>query len=75
MGELELHPSRGNVAFGSGKECWAFTLDRFAKIYSKKFKIAEDKLIKKFWGDWYFDAPAKKWLTEPEGKDGSTLKR
>jgi elongation factor 2 len=30
MGDLFLYPSKGNVAFGSGKECWAFTLTRFA---------------------------------------------
>lgn len=23
---LEVHPSIGNVAFGSGKDCWGFTL-------------------------------------------------
>merc|ERR1712093_759269 len=37
MGDLELHPGIGNVAFGSGKECWAFTLKRFAKMYATKF--------------------------------------
>jgi elongation factor 2 len=30
MGSLLLDPSIGSVAFGSGKDCWAFTLTRFA---------------------------------------------
>lgn len=39
MGLVELDPTIGNVAFGSGKDCWGFTLKMFADIYSKKFGI------------------------------------
>jgi elongation factor 2 len=52
MGQLELHPGIGNVAFGSGKECWAFTLKRFAEMYAKKFNMDVDKMMSKLWGDW-----------------------
>jgi elongation factor 2 len=45
MGDLMLIPPKGNVAFGSGKECWAFTLTRFAKIYAAKFKTDEGKMM------------------------------
>mmetsp|Transcript_16685 Transcript_16685/g.2326 ORF Transcript_16685/g.2326 Transcript_16685/m.2326 type:complete len:83 (-) Transcript_16685:1992-2240(-) len=38
MENLLLLPEKGNVAFGSGKDCWAFTLTKFARIYEKKFK-------------------------------------
>lgn len=31
MGEIELDPRVGNVAFGSGKDCWGFTLNFFAE--------------------------------------------
>ena len=37
MGEVQIEPSKGNIAFGSGKEQWAFTLTKFARIYAKKF--------------------------------------
>ena len=41
MGEsLQVDPTNGTVAFGSALFGWAFTLTRFAKIYSKKFGIA-----------------------------------
>merc|ERR1711957_1097735 len=50
MGNLELHPGIGNVAFGSGKECWAFTLKRFAGMYAKKFNMDIDKMMSKLWG-------------------------
>lgn len=75
MGDLLIYPDHGNVAFGSGKECWAFTLTRFAKIYAKKFKTDDKKMMKKLWGDNYFDASSKKWKTEPVGEDGKPLKR
>jgi elongation factor 2 len=41
MGDLTLEPNIGNVAFGAGKDQWAFTLRTFAKIFSKKYGIAE----------------------------------
>ena len=75
MGEVELDPTRGNVCFGSGKDCWGFTLKNFADLYSKKFGIDSDKLMKKFWGDNYYDAKAKVWRTEERDKEGNPLKR
>ncbi len=56
MGEILFDPSVGNVAFGSGKCGWAFTVTKFARIYSAKFNIAQDKMMEKLWGDNYFDA-------------------
>ena len=75
MGEVELDPTKGNVAFGSGKDCWGFTLKRFADMYSKKFNIDPEKLMKRFWGDNYYDAKAKVWRTDDRDKDGNQLKR
>lgn len=76
MGDLMLYPEKGNVAFGSGKDQWAFTLTRFAQIYSVKFKIEVDKMMEKLWGDNYFDAKDKKWKKdENNGSDGKPLQR
>lgn len=61
MGNLLVFPDEGSVCFGSGKDCWAFTLTKFARIYSKKFGIEMSKLRKKFWGDTYYNAKGKKW--------------
>jgi elongation factor 2 len=52
------------VAFGSGKECWAFTITKFARIYAHKFNTDYNKLMDKLWGDNYFDAATKKWTTD-----------
>jgi len=64
MGETLCDPSTGNVAFGSGKDQWAFTLNKFARIYSKKFGISYDKMMIKLWGDNFYDGPNKKWKTD-----------
>ncbi len=45
MGDLTLDPTVGNVAFGAGKDQWAFTLRTFAKIFSKKYGISEKKMM------------------------------
>src|SRR5690606_39738555 len=57
MGETQqVDPVRGTVAFGSALFGWAFTLTKFARIYSSKFKIDFEKMMQKLWGDNYFDA-------------------
>jgi elongation factor 2 len=70
MGESQqVDPTNGTVAFGSALFGWAFTLTRFARVYSDKFKIDTLKLMKKFWGDNFFN-PAKKQFTT-DGDDGN----
>jgi len=61
MGSLLVAPDEGSVCFGSGKDCWAFTLTKFARIYSKKFNVPMEKLRKRFWGDSYYNPKSKKW--------------
>jgi len=61
LGDLQVDPSKGTIAFGSGLHQWAFTLKHFAKIYSAKFGIGVPKMMDKLWGDNFFDAKNKKW--------------
>jgi elongation factor 2 len=75
MGDLLVKPEEGSVAFGSGKECWAFTLTKFARIYAGKFKIEPSKLQVRLWGDNFFDAEAKTWKRDNTSQSGKTLKR
>jgi elongation factor 2 len=67
LGDLQVHPTKGTVAFGSGLHQWAFTLKRFAKDYGSKFGVPDDKMMEKLWGDWYFDAGRKVWTTTNKG--------
>lgn len=58
---IKVDPSKGTVGFGSGLHGWAFTLKQFGEIYAAKFKIEPSKLMKRLWGDNYFNAKSKKW--------------
>lgn len=72
LGDIQVDPCKGTVAFGSGLHQWAFTLKRFAKTYGNKFGIPEEKMMNKLWGDWYFDAGRKVWTSSDKG---GTLER
>ncbi|XP_077988917.1 elongation factor 2b-like [Glandiceps talaboti] len=61
MGNIQVDPSAGTVGFGSGLHGWAFTLQQFAEIYSDKFKIEPAKLMKRLWGDQFYNPKEKKW--------------
>jgi len=68
LGDVQVDPTLGTVAFGSGLHQWAFTLKTFAKVYGQKFNVPEDKMMGKLWGDWYFDPARKVWTSQ--NKDG-----
>jgi len=76
MGESQqVDPTIGTVAFGSALFGWAFTLTKFARVYSAKFKLDRAKLMKKFWGDNYFNAAKKTFSGDDTGADGNQLPR
>jgi elongation factor 2 len=76
LGDPMVYPEKGTVAFGSGLLGWGFTLTKFAEMYSAKFGVAVPKLMKKLWGDHYYDAAAKKWTKQPiSSKTNKPLKR
>ena len=76
MGEQQqVDPKLGTCAFGSALFGWAFTITKFAKVYSKKFGISIEKMMDKLWGDNFFDQKAKKWKNHNKADDGSELKR
>jgi len=72
LGDVQVHPTAGTVAFGSGLHQWAFTLKKFARTYGAKFGVPEEKMMSKLWGDWYFDAGRKVWTSSDKG---GTLER
>ncbi|KAL8595787.1 Elongation factor 2 [Nucella lapillus] len=64
MGNIAVDPKDGTVGFGAGLHGWAFTLKDFAKMYASKFKMEEDKLMKRLWGDHFYHQKDKKWYKE-----------
>ena len=55
LGDIQLDPLRGKVAFGSGLQQWGFTLKRFAKIYAAKFETTRYKMMRRLWGDMFYN--------------------
>merc|ERR1712036_158526 len=61
MGDIQIHPSKGTVGFGSGLHSWAFSLKQFADMYAAKFKTDTTKLMRRLWGDNFYHGKEKKW--------------
>uniref|UniRef100_A0A914XGQ5 Tr-type G domain-containing protein n=1 Tax=Plectus sambesii TaxID=2011161 RepID=A0A914XGQ5_9BILA len=57
---VHFEPSKGNVVFCSAIDGWGFTVGDFARILSKKTGMNESVLANTLWGDFYFDAKAKR---------------
>jgi elongation factor 2 len=74
LGDVMVDPSLGTVAFGSGYFGWAFTLRMFAQMYSARYNLTVDKLLKRLWGENFYNPTTKKWTSE-EMVDGKRLKR
>ncbi|KAJ3197478.1 Elongation factor 2 [Irineochytrium annulatum] len=75
LGDLQVYPEKGTVAFGSGLHGWAFTLRQFANRYAKKFGADKEKMMQRLWGDNYFNPATKKWTTKSTDADGKPLER
>ena len=68
LGDVQVYPYNGTVAFGSGLHGWAFTIRQFAVKYAKKFGVDKKKMMDRLWGDNYFSPKTKKWTKS--GEDG-----
>ncbi|KAL6888312.1 hypothetical protein ACP4OV_009338 [Aristida adscensionis] len=67
LNDVLIRPERGNVAFSAGSQGWAFTLKKFAQMYSSKFNLDEPIVMEKLWGENFFDLKTKKWTTKDTG--------
>ncbi|KAL2620565.1 hypothetical protein R1flu_000770 [Riccia fluitans] len=52
--EDAFSPERGNVAFGSAGDGWAFRIDHFSDLYAAKLGASAKALKKALWGHHYF---------------------
>ncbi|CAI7576118.1 unnamed protein product [Penicillium viridicatum] len=74
LGDVQVYPDRGTIAFGSGLHGWCFTVRQFAIKYAKKFGVDRKKMLERLWGDNFFNPKTKKWTTKSE-HEGKTLER
>ncbi|QLG72710.1 hypothetical protein HG535_0D04180 [Zygotorulaspora mrakii] len=75
LGDVQVYPSQGTVAFGSGLHGWAFTIRQFANRYGKKFGVDKSKMMERLWGDSYFNPKTKKWTNKETDASGKPLER
>uniref|UniRef100_H3CZ59 Elongation factor 2 n=1 Tax=Tetraodon nigroviridis TaxID=99883 RepID=H3CZ59_TETNG len=88
MGNVMVEPVSGTVGFGSGLHGWAFTLKQFAEMYtSKMLAKGGDKMtpaercqkvedmMRKLWGDKYYDVKQGKFVKASTGPDGTKYPR
>jgi len=75
LGESQVYPEKGTVAFASGLHGWAFTLRQFAARYGKKFGVDKNKMMTKLWGENFFNPKTKKWSSKETDSEGNKLER
>ena len=75
LGDAQVFPECGNVAFTSGLHGWGFTLRQFARRYAKQFGINEERILRKLWGESYFNCATWKWTSIGTDASGEPLER
>ncbi|KAF9351756.1 Elongation factor 2 [Mortierella sp. AD094] len=75
IGNFQVSPIQGTVAFASGVHGWAFTIRQFAMRYARKFGVNHQKMMSKLWGDNYFNPATKKWTRKNIDSNGNHLER
>ena len=63
LGDVQVQPYHGTVAFGSGLHGWAFTIRQFAVKYAKKFGVDKKKMMERLWVISLFHALSARFLT------------
>ncbi|KAJ0231815.1 Transcription factor [Hirschfeldia incana] len=67
LGDVQVYPEKGTVAFSAGLHGWAFTLTYFANMYASKFGVDESKMMERLWGENFFDPATRKWTSKTTG--------
>jgi elongation factor 2 len=75
LGNVQVYPEVGTVGFGSGLHGWGFTVEKFARMYAKKFGVSLEKMMSKLWGDNFFNVKTKKWTKKQYTKENKKLSR
>jgi elongation factor 2 len=76
LGDVQVYPNTGTVAFGAGKDGWAFTLRQFAILAAKKYGVNKEKMMERLWGDNFYNRQTRKWTkksNDPEEERGFNL--
>lgn len=63
-----------NVVFASSTDGWAFTIDKFVKLYASKLDMNSTALQKALWGEYYFDAKSKRVVSKKTAEKEGLVK-
>lgn len=66
--EAFFSPAKGNVAFASAFDGWAFRVNHFAELFSKKLGMKRELLQKTLWGEYYLNKKTKRVMRRPSSK-------
>lgn len=75
LGDMHVYAEKGTVGFGSCSNAWSFTICQFAARYAKKFGVDKEKMMRKLWGDNFYNSVTHKWTTMGITEDGKQLER
>ncbi|GAB5353975.1 hypothetical protein AAMO2058_000080100 [Amorphochlora amoebiformis] len=75
LGEISVVPEKGTVGFGSGLHGWGFTVETFAKSYSKKLGLNRIECMRKLWGENYVSSKGKFFKSQYNKKSGKARTR
>ncbi|KAF7303943.1 Elongation factor [Mycena indigotica] len=75
LGDVQVSPEQGTVAFASGLQGWGFTLRQLAARYARKFGVDENKMLSRLWGDNYYNPTTNKFTSKSTDADGAPLER
>ncbi|KAJ7560383.1 hypothetical protein O6H91_04G126800 [Diphasiastrum complanatum] len=56
----EFSVEKGNIAFASAGDGWAFRIEQFANLYAAKLGASGSALKKALWGDFFYSPKTKK---------------
>ncbi|KAK6539045.1 Elongation factor 2 [Orbilia ellipsospora] len=62
--DWQVSPHLGNVAFGSARGGWAFSIRTFAARYVKKFGIDKTRMMGYLWGNNWFNTTSMTWSSQ-----------
>ena len=71
--EQDFSPEKGNVAFASAHDGWAFRISKFAEHYAPRMGVKAEKLNNVLWGDWALDSKTKRVTKLKKGSKAKPL--
>jgi elongation factor 2 len=67
LGDVQVYPQKGSIAFSSSLCGWGFTLPTIAKHSAHHEGIDESQVLELIWGDWFFDSETHEWTSKHTG--------